>query len=64
MKVLSEFGSQGVMSVAEAAKFLGKSPRTICRWCDDDTLRWMRHRDGSRGIDRNDVMEYLQSNQQ
>lgn len=64
MKVVSEFGEDGVMSVAKAAEFLGKSNRTICRWCDDGTLRWMRHKDGSRGIDRNDVMEYLQGNQQ
>lgn len=64
MKVVAKFAGSGVMSVAEVAELIGKHPQTVCKWCDEGTFRWMRHRDGSRGIDRGDVMDYLRANEQ
>ena len=59
-----DFAESGVMNVSAVAEMLDKSTRTIKRWCDKGVFRWMKHHDGTRGIDRNDVLNYLKKNEQ
>lgn len=64
LKRVAEFGEDGVLSVATVAAALDLHPKAITRMCDRGEFRWMRHCNGNRGIDRNDVLNYLKAREQ
>ena len=61
---MSEFGTDGVANVSEAAHLMGVCSKTIRDWCDQGKIPHMRHDNNHRGIDRNWIREYLRKREQ
>lgn len=64
LKRVAEFGEAGVLSVATVSEALDLHTKAVTRMADRGVFRWMRHSNGSRGIDRNDVLEYMRTREQ